>query len=208
MLLNLLHEVCVLWKSRRTKLLLYLGVRRWGKVPKLWTMDQVRSVEKRRVESAAMRISNSNSWVNEQGKDNKAKKDPKQQEWLVLLFLFRPAILKPPPISVPKRKLPSSQSQHRFYWNSSCDWLIHGFLFGTKMGGSQLIKTPCTWEFIVSIKCTPIPQVFVHPRIHLWICNQNLILLRLAKEGWSGGTDFFIDQLSDVYFLCVHMACK
>ena len=28
-----------------------------------------------------------------------------------------------PPISVPKRKPPGSQSQHRIYWNSSYDWL-------------------------------------------------------------------------------------
>ena len=52
-----------------------------------------------------------------------------------------------PPISAPKRKLPSSQSQHRFYWNISCDWLICGFLFGTEIGGSQLKKTSCIRTF-------------------------------------------------------------
>ena len=47
-----------------------------------------------------------------------------------------------PSISVPKRKPPSSQSQHRIYWNSSYDWLIRGFLFGTEIGGSQLKNHP------------------------------------------------------------------
>ena len=50
------------------------------------------------------------------------------------------------PISVPKRKPPSSQSQHRFYWNSSCDWLIRCFTFGTEIEGSHLKKTPCTFS--------------------------------------------------------------
>ena len=48
-----------------------------------------------------------------------------------------------PPISVPKRKPPSSQSQHRIYWNSSYDWLICCFLFGTEIGGYQWNKPPC-----------------------------------------------------------------
>ena len=48
-----------------------------------------------------------------------------------------------PPISVPKRNPPSSQSQHRIYWNSSYDWLICCFLFGTEIGGYQWNKPPC-----------------------------------------------------------------
>ena len=75
-------------------------------------------------------------------------------EMLYLAYQFISAFVKnvkyrvvffncPSPISVPKRKPPSSQSQHRIYWNSSCDWLICGFLFGTEIGEGQLKKPPC-----------------------------------------------------------------
>ena len=32
---------------------------------------------------------------------------------------------------------------NRIYWNSSCDWLIGNFLFGTEIGEGQLKKSPC-----------------------------------------------------------------
>ena len=31
----------------------------------------------------------------------------------------------------------------KIYWNSSCDWLIGSFLFGTEIGEGQLNKSPC-----------------------------------------------------------------
>ena len=56
----------------------------------------------------------------------------------------------PSPISVPKIKLPSSQSGPflvtGFTEHNSCDWLIGNFLFGTKIREGQLKKSPCIFD--------------------------------------------------------------
>ena len=42
-----------------------------------------------------------------------------------------------PQFQYQKENLTSSQSQLRIYRNSSSDWLVGGFLFGTEIGGYQ-----------------------------------------------------------------------
>ena len=71
------------------------------------------------------------------------------------------------PISVPKRKPPSSQSQHRIYWNSSCDWLIFGFLFDTEIRGGQLNKSPCILKM----------QAFCSNVVYMYVLSQGSLVM-------------------------------
>ena len=52
--------------------------------------------------------------------------------------------MTPPPISVPKRKLPITAAvPENPVTKKGRDWLLSNFLFGTEIGKGQLKKTPC-----------------------------------------------------------------
>ena len=50
---------------------------------------------------------------------------------------------------------------NRIYWNSSCDWLIGNFLFGTEIGWEQLKKPPCTLHVKAKIMAISIVMILI-----------------------------------------------